>query len=279
MASKNSSYHGLQRPRISSLTQPYSAERLRKQYRIAKRDAQCCHWHEAELEAENALLRTWGNSGEDEHSQLWKISPSLLLEARLDGVLIDVNPAWTTSLGWTEQELVGCNLFDLIHPAESSEIMRGVECLSDGPAPGRFVSRCRHKSGAYRWISWVAGRCEDYFVAAGHDLTVEKDLAAALENAEAALRQSMKMEAIGQLTGGLAHDFNNLLIVITGNLELLQTRIDQGQTCNLTPYIVAAQAASKRAATLAHRLLAFSRRQSHDPKPTNLNEVLSKWRN
>ena len=107
--------------------------------------------------------------------------------------------------------------------------------------------------------------------------TLERRVAeevAARESAEAALRQSQKMEAVGQLTGGLAHDFNNLLTGITGSLELLQTRMGQGRMTDLDRYINAAQGAARRAAALTHRLLAFSRRQTLDPKPTNVNRLV-----
>jgi PAS domain S-box-containing protein len=92
---------------------------------------------------------------------------------------------------------------------------------------------------------------------------------------EDALRQSHKMEAVGQLTGGLAHDFNNLLTGIIGCLELLDVRLRQGRTGDLDRYIVAAREASKRAASLTHRLLAFSRRQTLDPKPTAVNGLVA----
>ncbi|MFG5119173.1 PAS domain S-box protein [Methylorubrum sp. POS3] len=98
---------------------------------------------------------------------------------------------------------------------------------------------------------------------------------AELMQAEEALRQSQKMEAVGQLTGGLAHDFNNLLTGITGSLELLQTRLAQGRLGEIDRYVNAAQGAAKRAAALTHRLLAFSRRQTLDPKPTDVNRLVA----
>jgi signal transduction histidine kinase len=96
-----------------------------------------------------------------------------------------------------------------------------------------------------------------------------------LMEAEEALRQSHKMEAVGQLTGGIAHDFNNLLTGITGSLELLGVRIAQGRLNDVERYSLAAQGAAKRAASLTHRLLAFSRRQTLDPKPTDVNRLVS----
>jgi signal transduction histidine kinase/CheY-like chemotaxis protein len=93
--------------------------------------------------------------------------------------------------------------------------------------------------------------------------------------AEEALRQSQKMEAVGQLTGGIAHDFNNLLTGIIGSLELLGIRIAQGRLADVERYSLAAQGAAKRAASLTHRLLAFSRRQTLDPKPTDMNRLIA----
>lgn len=95
-----------------------------------------------------------------------------------------------------------------------------------------------------------------------------------LAESEHRLRQSQKMEAVGQLTGGLAHDFNNLLSGITGSLELLQLRLRQGRFDGLDRYIDAAQSSSKRAAALTHRLLAFSRRQTLAPRPTDINQLV-----
>jgi PAS domain S-box-containing protein len=107
--------------------------------------------------------------------------------------------------------------------------------------------------------------------------TLEVRIAEAIaerKHAEEALRQSQKMEAVGQLTGGIAHDFNNLLTGIIGSLELLEVRLRQGRTSEIHRYVGAAQGASKRAAALTHRLLAFSRRQTLDPKPTDVNRLV-----
>ena len=113
-----------------------------------------------------------------------------------------------------------------------------------------------------------------------------RDLAASLEQqvderttelmqAEAALRQAQKMEAVGQLTGGLAHDFNNLLTGITGSLEMLRHRVAQGRVGELDRYLIAAESSARRAAALTHRLLAFSRRQTLSPKATNVNQLVA----
>jgi signal transduction histidine kinase/ActR/RegA family two-component response regulator len=92
---------------------------------------------------------------------------------------------------------------------------------------------------------------------------------------EEALRQSQKMEAIGQLTGGIAHDFNNLLAGITGSLEMVRARLSQGRVAEIDRYVMAAQGAAKRAAALTHRLLAFARRQTLEPKPVDANRLIA----
>jgi PAS domain S-box-containing protein len=93
--------------------------------------------------------------------------------------------------------------------------------------------------------------------------------------AEEQLRQSQKMEAMGQLTGGIAHDFNNLLTGISGSFELLKMRLAQGRLSDVERYITAGQGAASRAAALTHRLLAFARRQTLDPKPIQTNRLVT----
>ncbi|MGV8953899.1 MAG: GAF domain-containing protein [Cypionkella sp.] len=93
--------------------------------------------------------------------------------------------------------------------------------------------------------------------------------------AEETLRHSQKLEAVGQLTGGIAHDFNNILAGISGSLELMQTRLAQGRIGDLDRYLVGAQGGAKRAASLTQRLLAFSRRQTLDPQPADLNRLVA----
>jgi signal transduction histidine kinase len=94
------------------------------------------------------------------------------------------------------------------------------------------------------------------------------------EKAEASLRQSQKMEAVGQLTGGIAHDFNNMLTGIIGSLDLMRRRMASGRLESLDRYMEVASASAGRAAALTQRLLAFSRRQSLDPKPVEVNGLI-----
>ncbi|MBW6521964.1 response regulator [Sphingomonas sp. RHCKR47] len=119
-------------------------------------------------------------------------------------------------------------------------------------------------------------RAEHELAALNARLEEEVDARTAeLMRAEEQLRQAHKMEAVGQLTGGLAHDFNNLLTGISGALEMMQLRVGQGRVNELDRYVAAAQGATRRAAALTHRLLAFSRRQTLDPRPTDVNRLVA----
>ena len=107
-----------------------------------------------------------------------------------------------------------------------------------------------------------------------YDVTDRVAEQAHLAETEEALRQAQKMEAVGQLTGGLAHDFNNLLAGIQGSLEMIRSRMAQGRTGEVDRYVTAALSASTRASALTHRLLAFARRQTLDPRPLTINGLL-----
>ncbi|BAU88798.1 PAS/PAC sensor hybrid histidine kinase [Methylorubrum populi] len=209
-----------------------------------------------------------------DRDRMWRLSSDVMLVARFDATIVAVNPAWTALFGWSEAELIGRSFMDLVHPDDAASTAAAAGDLSDGSIIPRFENRYRHKDGSYRWLSWTAVPDEAFIHAVGRDVQAEREAAEALTKTEEALRQSQKMEAVGQLTGGIAHDFNNLLAGISGSLELMQTRLSQGRLTDLDRYMTAAQGASKRAAALTHRLLAFSRRQTLDPKPTNVNALV-----
>lgn len=204
---------------------------------------------------------------------LWDISPDLLAMMDFNGQFLRVNPAWSTILGYQPAELIGTHILALTHPDDIEATQRALKKAVQGALP-LFENRYRHKDGTYRWIGWTAAPDTGRVFALGKHMTVEKERSEALRSAEEALRQSQKMEAVGQLTGGLAHDFNNLLMGVSGNIELLKSRVDNGRTENLGRYINAAMEGSRRAAALTHRLLAFSRRQTLDPKPTDIDHLV-----
>jgi PAS domain S-box-containing protein len=209
-----------------------------------------------------------------ERDSIWETSPDLMVVIDSEGYFLRVSPAWTALLGYTLDEVVGHQVNKFVVVEDHAETLGAFELAARGGRP-KFQNRYRHKDGTLRWISWVAAPAGEVTYAIGRDVTAEKSAASELEQAQAALRQSQKMEAVGQLTGGLAHDFNNLLAGISGSLELMNTRIAQGRLSDVERYLVAAQGATKRAAALTHRLLAFSRRQTLDPKQTNVGSLIN----
>ncbi len=226
--------------------------------------------------------------------------PNQIWAAHPDGRLYWFNQQVSAYNGLTPERLSGSDSWvDLIHP---DDVDTAAERWRASLASGDLYEvefRVRRRDGVYRWflaraepvraadgtiLRWVGtstdiddSRRQAAELARWNE-TLEDEVAARtreLMAVEEALRQSQKMEAVGQLTGGIAHDFNNLLTGITGSLELLGMRIAQGRLNDVERYSLAAQGAAKRAAALTHRLLAFSRRQTLDPKPTDINRLVS----
>ena len=222
----------------------------------------------------NATLAQRVEEKTRERDRIWNVSQDLLLVSDRDGVWRTVNPAWTRTLGWTEAELLNRTSEWLEHPDDAGTMRTHVKKPGEHETTVKFESRFRHKDGSYRWLSWTGVSDRDHHYAVARDVTAEKAAAERLRAAEEALRQSQKMEAVGQLTGGIAHDFNNLLTGIVGSLDLLQTRLNQGRTENVARYINAAMTSANRAAALTHRLLAFARRQPLIPKSVDANALV-----
>ena len=229
---------------------------------------------ERRLQEANALLESRVEERTRERDRSWRMTQDIQVVIDRNGVFRAVNPAFSAILGWAPDEVLGRPVFDFVIPDDEVVTERAlrharVENLQT------VENRYRHKDGGFRWISWVAAPEGEFIYASGRHVTAEKEQTEVLQRTEEALRQSQKMEAVGQLTGGLAHDFNNLLAGISGSLELMQTRMSQGRLTELDRYMTAAQGAAKRAAALTHRLLAFSRRQTLDPRPTDVNRLVA----
>jgi PAS domain S-box-containing protein len=197
--------------------------------------------------------------------RLWTHARLLMLTATFDGDIVAANPAWTTLLGWDVEEIVGTSFFDLLHPDDLQRTVAEASALGlEGHQVPKFQNRYRNKSGAYRDIDWTAISDGEFIHALGRDNTDEIAHKQALSIAEDSARQAQKMEAIGQLTGGVAHDFNNLLTVIRGSVDLLK-REDLSQN-RRQKYIDAISDTADRAAKLTGQLLAFARRQALVPR-------------
>ena len=218
---------------------------------------------EAALRDLNETLERRVEERTRERDRAWNNSQDLQVILGLDGIFRAANTAWTRVLGWEPEEVVGRHYLDLIHS--------DAHALSEDALPRISVdnlstieSRCLHKDGSYRWVAWVTAPEDDLIYASGRHITAEKEAAAALEAAQAQLRHSQKLEAVGQLTGGVAHDFNNLLTIICGSVEMLGR--PQLPELRRPRYVEAIADAANRAAKLTGQLLAFARRQALKPE-------------
>lgn len=211
-----------------------------------------------------------------ERDRIWRLSTDIMLVADLDGRILSANPAWTGLLGWTQEELVGRTLLEFIHPDDAHASAAEIERLRRGEHAPRFENRYRHKDGSHRWISWAAVPGAQCLHGVGRDIQAEKEAQFALEAAQEALRQSHKMEAVGQLTGGIAHDFNNLLTVVSGNIDMARCALDiEGANgARISRALDNAAKGAARAAALTQRLLAFSRRQPLAPRGVRIDRLV-----
>jgi len=215
-----------------------------------------------QLAATEALIQTFFRHSSECHAVLSEQSDG---QFRYE----EINPATLRLYRKTREQVIGYTVEEVFGAEAAAEI-------------GRHLAACLRNAGPYRYerehgeatIEAIATPAPQEpgaprrLIVSAHDVTERRRL-------EQQLRQSQKMEAVGQLTGGIAHDFNNLLMAISGSLELLGNRLTQGRLADASRYITAAQSASKRAAALTHRLLAFARRQTLDPKPTNVNRLVA----
>jgi PAS domain S-box-containing protein len=223
---------------------------------------------EQEIRQLNASLEREVEARTHERDRIWRVAPVLMVVADDKGVLLEANPAWTSVLGWSRAETIGHDVMEFVAPEDVEIGAAGMAQLFAGHAVLEYQLTFLTRTGDRRRIAWTSVPEGGRLYGHGRDVTDQVV-------AEERLRQSQKMEAIGQLTSGIAHDFNNLLTGVTGSLELMQRRIDRGGDRELEPYLEAAQNAARRAVVLTQRLLAFSRQQTLDARPININTLVA----
>lgn len=206
-----------------------------------------------------------------EYDRVWRHSRDLLVVVGADGVFRAVNPAWQRLLGHAPSDVVGRSFQDFVWPEDATSTQEALGRAVERQGLVNFENRYRHLDGSPRWIAWHTAVEGDLVYAYGRDVTAQKEQARALQQAEAALRQAQKLEAMGQLTGGVAHDFNNLLAVVSNNLHL-HWRLVPG--CAQRPELAAIERACATGTHLTRQLLAFARRQALHPEPVRLQEDL-----
>ncbi|WP_146056399.1 PAS domain-containing protein, partial [Methylobacterium sp. V23] len=222
-----------------------------------------------EVRSLNATLERRVEERTNERDLMWDTAPDLMLIIDFEGVFQRVNPAWTRLLGYEPQELVGHHVNEFVLVEDHVETVDAYTEAAEGGMP-HIVNRYRHKDGSTRWISWTAAPAGTLTYATGRDITEARERQAELEQAQEALRQSQKLEAVGQLTGGVAHDFNNLLTIIRSSVDFLR-RPDLPEA-RKDRYLNAVADTVERAAKLTGQLLAFARRQALKPEVFDVGE-------
>jgi PAS domain S-box-containing protein len=199
--------------------------------------------------------------------RLWQHAPDLLCVVGFDGCLRQINPTWASLLGWSDAEVLGRSLVELVHPDDRPGLLELADHVRRGSPIRGFENRIRRRDGGYRAFSWNAIVVPESQAIYGlaRDVTEERRLAVQFQ-------QAQKMEAIGQLASGVAHDFNNLLTVILGFGEMLldEASLDASERESLSQLIEAGQ----RGAKLTSQLLALARRSMVEPRSSNVNDVV-----
>lgn len=211
-------------------------------------------------------LQTAVEASERERNRIYDLSNDLFAVVGFDGFLKTINPAWERLLGYSRAELLAKPLAAVIHPDDLAAAGQVIAALQTRDPLQRFENRLITADNNTIWVAWAAVPEGDRFYAVGRDVSREREQ-------DEALRQSRKMEAMGQLTGGVAHDFNNLLTPIVGALDMLQRRGVGGE--REQRLIAGAVQSADRAKTLVQRLLAFARRQPLQPVAVDLGLLVA----
>ncbi len=203
----------------------------------------------------------------EERRRIFETSQDLILVTDTKGSFVQVSPSSMTILGYRPDEMIGHSAVEFIHPDDLESTRDEMRSARRGRHMRNFETRYVHKDGQAVTLTWMGAWSEPvrrhFFV--GRDLTEKRA-------AEAQFRQAQKMEAVGQLTGGVAHDFNNILTVITGTIGILTDAVaDSPQLVAIAKMI---DEAAERGASLTKHLLAFARKQPLQPREIDVNALV-----
>lgn len=202
----------------------------------------------------------------------WQLSPDVMLMLDAELRLRMANPAWQRLLGWRVEQQSEVALPDLFHPAERTEARLALMELLQGRAAAPVEARIRHRDGHYRWFRCHGVADQSMPMLVARDIT--EDRRAVQLRAEAAMRESLRMETVVKVAGGLAHEMNNVLSGVGSSLELLERRLGQGRMERVDSYVQMARECAHRAIALTQNLLAFARSQPLSPRPLDINRLM-----
>ena len=208
-----------------------------------------------------------------ERDRLWQTSQDLLVVVDAEGYFKAANPAWMTTLGWRQDEVVGKNHMAFVHPHDRPDSQKALEHALKAPLP-TYENRCMHKDGSSRDIAWIATSDGDLVYATGRNVTAEKEAEAALAVTQEALRQSQKMEAVGQLDGRYRSRLQQHARRRHGVARAARSPLARGR-CSSSALHRCCQRRRRRAALLTQRLLAFSRQQPLQPERVDANKLVA----
>jgi PAS domain S-box-containing protein len=176
-----------------------------------------------QIEAEKALrelndhLEERVQSETRERLQIWNVSQDLLVVADMAGQYLSVNPAWITTLGWSESDLLGKSSEWLLHPDDKERTRAEIGYLAMGRKTTRFESRFRHKDGSYRWLSWKSVPDQGRIYAVGRDVTELKDAEDKLRETQHELARVAGRATVAAMSAGIAHEIKQPLTAIVTN--------------------------------------------------------------
>lgn len=215
---------------------------------------------------------------EQYNRMLFEQSPIGLALTRQDGTFVDANPAFKETVGYSSEELSRRSLWDIIPENETQNEKQEVAALSERETSSFFereIINSDKKAIPVQFAYHTLERAGQRFIGISmQDISDRRASELALAKSEEQLRQSEKMRAVGELTGGVAHDFNNLLAIVLGNAELIEEKLPPDSPD--LPYLKTLISAALRGAELTQQLLAFSRKQMLNPKVTDLTNLVDK---
>ena len=217
-------------------------------------------------------------SSEERFRTLLALSPDIISIISKDGKLIYNSPNALAIHGYTQEDLIGNNTFDLIHPDDQTAVSSTLNDLLNTPESIRSVQyRYRNKDQSYTWMEATASNQADNphiqgVVTISRDISERKEREVERINQERSLQHTQRLESLGILAGGIAHDFNNILTGVIGNISLAMNLLDE--THKSFTILHRAENAAKRASDLSSQLLTFAKGGQPIKKIVHLKHVL-----